>query len=521
MKHKWTYNETAANRPVRFIEGLIKHTQGEWSGRPFVLEQWQKEQIIYPAFGMVDANTGHRRYKFVYVELPKGNGKSYLLSAISLYLALGEGEQAAEIYCCAGDREQARIIFDTCRAMVEISPQLSAACEVYKNSIVHKKTKSVIKVISAEAYSKHGYRPQGIAFDELHVQPNRELYDTLTRGMIKRKNSMCWMITTAGVKNTFAETIHDYAERLARGSIKDDAWLPVIYKAEPDEDPFKPATWAKANPGYGSIIDPDTFGILAKEAQNQPSALNAFKRLHLNIWTGSVESWIPPHVWEKCSTPVDLARLRGVPCWGGLDLASTQDLSAFALLFETERDVRYDLLVWVFCPEDTLHDRTRKENSNYEAWAEAGLITATPGNVQDLESIKNVILDCMEKYNLQGLSYDPWNGDTFAADLYTRYNVPVRKCSQTLTSLSEPSKRFETLVTGGLLAHGGNPVLSWMMDNVQIYRDTNDNYRPHKAKSKGKIDGIMAAINAVAEMMDWKRRNETTIYNERDGILMI
>ena len=506
-KQRRIYDQTKGERVVRFIERFCKHLHGDLAGKPFMLEEWQKRDIIYPAFGTMRPD-GYREKRFCYVELPKGNGKSFLLSAITLYMAIADGEHNAEVYCVAGDREQARIIFDTCREMIAADPTLSAACKVFKNSIVHTKSSSTIKVISAEAYSKHGYRPYAIMFDELHVQPNRELYDTLTRGMIKRWNSMCWMITTAGVKNTFAEQIHDEAELIRRGKVKNPAWLPVIYNASQDDDPFSPEVWAKANPGMGNIIDAENFALLSNEAKSQPSALNSFKRLHLNIWTGATESWIPGHVWDKNVKQIPEEELQMAELFMGLDLASTQDLSALAYLWRLQDGTLY-LKVTTYCPEETIHDRDRKENANYLAWNNEGWISATPGNVQDLETIRGDILRAAGQYTLQGLAFDPWTADNFAAELYTRNSIPVKKCQQSLSNLSEPSKYFEQLTVGKKLFHDGNPVVAWNLDNTQIFRDSNNNIRPHKGKSKGKIDGIMAAVNAVWAMQEYDKENPT------------
>ncbi len=506
-KEKWAYDDSAGSAPVDFIEAYIRHTQGEWAGQPFVLEKWQKTDIIHPAFGFISKETGQRKHKFVYVEVPKGNGKSYMLSALAIYLCIADGEQAAEVYCVAGDREQARIVFDTCRAMIEASPELSRACDVYKNSIVHKKTYSSIKVISAEAYSKHGYRPYAIIFDEMHVQPNRELYDTLTRGMIKRKNSMCWMITTAGVKNTFAEDIHDYADMIRRGKIKNDAWLPVIYAADHKDDPFSKKTWAKANPGFGTIIDAENFRILAEEAKTRTSALNSFLRLHLNIWTGSTESWIPPHVWDSRMCDIDESDLLKADLFLGLDMASTKDLCALAYLWRL-KDGRHYIRLKTFCPTAAMHDASNKDANLYLDWMQSGWITGVEGDTQDEEPIRAAILEACEKYTVLGLGYDPWTADRFAAELYTRYAVPVMKCAQTLSNLSGPSKWLEKEVgTNGSVYHDGNPVLAWNFANTQIYRDTNDNIRPHKGQSKGKIDGVAACITAIWAMTETETQN--------------
>lgn len=499
MPKKWTYNEDLAERPIRFIETMVQHIIGEMAGKPFLLEGWQKD-IIRQAFGWVDKNN-RRKHRFIYVELPKGNGKSFLLSAIVIYLCCAEGVARGENYCVAGDRFQARIIFDACRAMIEENNALKPSFEVYKNSIIHKKTSSVIHVISAEASGKHGFRPYCIAFDELHVQPNRELYDTLTKGMIKLPNSMCWMITTAGVKNTFAETIHDYASKISRKVLRDPAWLPVLYGADEEDDPFKEATWKKANPAYGKFIMPDDFRIVVNEAKNTPSALNSFKRLHLNLWTGSTEAWVPVHVFDQCAgEPIDFAQLEGVPCYLGLDLSSSRDLTALAAVWD--HGGRYTWHCWFWCPADTVEERAKNENVNYEAWVRDQLVETTPGNVIDLDYIEGRLVELAQQFDVKSIGFDPWSAKNFAAVMIERHMLPMVQVTQTIGKLSEPTKKLEEWLTAGKMHHGGNPVLRWMIDNVQIYRDTNDNIRAHKGKSRGKIDGIAAATVAIHEMLE-------------------
>lgn len=496
---KWKYDIDAAEKPVKTIEKNIRHVIGSDAGKPFLLEEWQKE-IIRQAFGWVDKN-GNRKHRFVYVELPKGNGKSFLLSAIIIYLCAGEQVFRGENYCVAGDRFQARIIFDACRAMIEQNPALSGIFEVYKNSIIHKKTKAIIHVISAEAHSKHGFRPYSIAFDELHVQPNRELYDTLTKGMIKLPNSMCWMITTAGVKNTFAETIHDYADKIQRKVIKDDAWLPIIYAAGENDDPFSEETWRKANPAYGKFIRPEDFKIVVNEAKNNPSALNSFKRLHLNIWTGSVEAWIPVHDYDACAGELNFEELQQYPCYMGLDLASTRDLTALAAVWDLGEN-RFAWHCWLWCPYETVYERTRLENVSYEAWVKDGWIETTPGNVIDNDYIEQKLVELCGKYDVRCVGFDPWGARNFAAVMIERHNIPMKEVTQSIGKLSEPSKKLEELIISRNITHDNHPVLRWMIDNVQIYRDTNDNIRAHKGKSRGKIDGIAATIVALREIIE-------------------
>lgn len=498
-KQVWRYDTDLAERPIKVIEGNILHVMGVDAGEPFLLEDWQKE-IIRDAFGWVDKDN-NRKHRFIYVELPKGNGKSFLLSAVIIYMCAGENVFRGENYCVAGDRFQARIIFDACRAMIEQNPKLYGAFEVYKNSIIYKQTKGVIHVISSESHSKHGFRPYCIAFDELHVQPNRELFDTLTKGMIKTANSQTWMITTAGVKNTFAETIHDYADKIKRKIIKDDYWMPVIYAASEDDDPFVESTWKKANPAYGKFIRPEDFKIVVNEAKNNPSALNSFKRLHLNIWTGSVEAWIPVHNFDACGGELDFDELRSYPCYMGLDLGSTRDLTALAAVWDLGND-KYAWHCWLWCPNDTVYDRTRLENVNYEAWVDGGWIDTTPGDVIDNDYIERKLVDLCKEFDVLCVGFDPWGARNFAAMMIERHQIPMKEVGQYIGKLSEPSKKLEAWIFGKNIVHNNHPVLRWMLDNVQIYRDTNDNIRAHKGKSRGKIDGIAATIVAIREIIE-------------------
>lgn len=464
------------------------------------MEDWQKD-IIRSAFGWYEHETGNRRYSTIYIELPKGNGKSYLLSALSLYVTFGEKQMKAEGYVCAGDREQARIIHDTCKEIIENSPFLAEKFDSFKDSIVHNASKSFLKVISAEAYSKHGYRPYLIAMDEAHVQPNDELYETLKRGMIKRENSMMWVVTTAGVKNTFAETLHDYALNVQNGIIEDDSWLPIVYCADDKDEPFDPETWYKANPGLGTIINFKQFQKLSIEAENSPSKLNSFKRLHLNIWTGAKSSFIPLHIWEKADLgQVEEEYLSHFPCWGGLDLVTTGgDLVAFGILWEIEKDEKYVLKVWFWCAEATIERRRLKENVKYDSWVRQGHIFAQPGNVIDQRPIKEFILEKHAIHNFS-LGYDRYNSTQLAGELYSDHDVEVREIYQGPT-LSEAIDWLENMIKAEKLNHMGNPVLRWQIDNVQIKVDDKDRRTIKKLNHKSKIDGIVTAVFCIKEMI--------------------
>lgn len=515
------FDQNAATRFERFA-GMLHHGLGPMRGKPFELQDWQRA-FWRDVFGWKKKSDGNRKHRFIYLEVPKGNGKTAQLSAVSLYMASVDefNSGRAECYDVAGDREQARIMHDGSKAILEESPAIAPYFQVYRNSIIHKKTKSTIKVLSADAHTKHGFRPFLIAFDELHVQPNRDLYDTLTKGMIKMPSSMCVMITTAGIKNTFAETIHDYAHKVANGIVEDPAWYCKIYAAGADADPFDEAVWAQTNPGYGSIILPDDFQIVVNEARNTPSALNSFLRLHLNIWTGSTHSWVPVHVFDTCNKGLeDDEELKTLPCWGGLDVAHTSDLTSFSLIFQKPDDSLV-WRCWFWCPDVTIHERTMLENVNYEAWVRSGYVIATPGNVQDHAQIRAEIVKMCRTYAVQSIGFDPAYAKVMVSEIYGETNIQVNSIPPTVMSLAAGTKEMERRLLGATLNHEGNPVLRWQIDNVEVYRDTNDNIRPHKGKSRGRIDGVMSGIYAMDQYLAGKISHVGPSKYETENIVVV
>lgn len=491
---KYHYNEHLATKPVRFIEQCCDGMED-----PFILMPFQIEEIIKPAYGWVDEND-NLKHRFNYIEMPKGNGKSGLLTWLGVYAFRGMGIKDAEVYCCAADKDQAKIVFDDCRKVVERSPWLSERCTIFKDSIVDYKTGSRLKVISAEAYTKHGLRPTCIIIDEIAIQPNSELYDVLTNGLMKRDNSQCWMITTAGYKSTFGEQMSIRARQIKAGIIPSDYWHVVHYGADPNDDPFDPDVWIKSNPAWGTLIKMENFLPKVEEAKSMPTSLSAFKRLNLNMWTGVNEDWIPSASWDECNKwKVEDEELKTVEWYGGLDMSTARDLSAFAMVGKLRGRVM--LMAWHWVPEDTVMDRIRLENNAYKEWTESGWMTATPGNVQDKEWIANDILEIIMKYNVKNVGFDRAYANEVIAKLIEE-KIKCDPIAQGPISLGRPTKEFEALVVSGRLENFANPVLRWQVSNVQIVRDRNDNYLISKGKSRDRIDGIAATINAIFQMLN-------------------
>ncbi len=358
------YDARRGEGAVRFFERLLVHPSGSYAGKPFTLEEWQREDIIKPLFGTVKAD-GTRQYRIAYVELPRGNGKSTLAAGIANYLLFADGEAGAEVYGAACDRDQASIVFRTAADMVRQSPMLSRMCKIIDSTkrIIYKN--SFYRVIAADAAGSHGFNASGIIFDELHTQPNRDLWDVLlsSTGKASRRHPLLFAITTAGFdRNSICWEQHEYAEKVLAGVIKDPSFFAYIAKAGDDEDWTDPATWRKANPGLGPMVKEDYLAAECKRAQETPAYENTFRRLHLNQWTRQETRWLPLHKWDECGGAIDVEGLKGKPCYAGLDLASTTDIAALVLVFpQTDDDgvTTYDVLPFFWIPEEAMRERAQ------------------------------------------------------------------------------------------------------------------------------------------------------------------
>lgn len=377
------YDKEAADFAVAFIENLC-HTKGTWAGQPFQLLDWQ-EQIIRDLFGILKPN-GYRQFNTAYVEIPKKNGKSELAAAIALLLCCGDGEERAEVYGCAADRQQASIVFEVAADMVRMCPALSKRVKILASQkrIIFNPTNSFYQVLSAEAYSKHGFNIHGVVFDELHTQPNRKLFDVMTKGSgDARMQPLYFLITTAGTDtHSICYETHQKALDILEGRKIDPTFYPVIYGAADNEDWTDPKVWKKANPSLGETIGMDKVIAACESARQNPGEENAFRQLRLNQWVKQAVRWMPMEKWDACASPVNEDDLEGRVCYGGLDLSSTTDITAFVLVFPpTNEDDRYILLPYFWVPEDTLDLRVRRDHVPYDVWECQGFLMTTEGNV--------------------------------------------------------------------------------------------------------------------------------------------
>ena len=512
------YDKAKADRAVRFIENLC-HTKGKWAGKKFILLPWQ-EQIVRDIFGIVRED-GKRQFLTAYVEIPKKQGKSELAAAIALYLLYADGEASAEVYGAACDRSQASIVFDVAKQMVEMCPALRKRSKLMTagKRIVNYSNAGFYQVLSAETGTKHGLNVSGLVFDEIHAQPNRKLYDVLTKGSgDAREQPLFFIITTAGTdRNSICYELHSKALDIMAGKKKDYTFYPVVYGLTEEDDWNDEANWYKANPSLGHTIGIDRVREAYKDALDNPAEENVFKQLRLNIWTNSAVAWIPEHIYNRGNEEIDMDALSGRECYAGLDLSSTSDITAFVLVFppRTEDD-KYIVLPYFWLPEDTLDLRCRRDHVLYDVWKKQGYIMTTEGNVIHYGFIEAFIEELGRKYHILEIAYDRWNATQMVQNLEDEGFTMV-PFGQGFKDMSPPSKELYKLLMEGSIIHGGNPVLKWMAGNIVMRQDPAGNIKPDKEKSTEKIDGIVALIMGLDRCIRHEG-SKASIYDER-GII--
>lgn len=512
------YDQTKADHAVNFIN-CLKHTKGQWRGVPFELLPWQ-DKIIRDIFGTVKEN-GYRQYNTAYVEIPKKNGKSELAAAVALLMTCGDGEWGAEVYGCASDRQQASIVFDVAVDMVDQCPALKKRIKPIMSvkRLVYQPTNSFYQVLSAEAYTKHGLNVHAVIFDELHAQPNRELFDVMTKGSgDARTQPLYFLITTAGTdRNSICFEQHKKAEDILMGRKIDPTFYPVIYGIADDDDWGSEESWYKANPSLGHTIALEKVQNAYQSAKENPAEENIFRQLRLNQWVKQSTRWMPMDRWDECDFEVDQDSLLGRECYAGLDLSSTSDITAFVLVFppRTEEE-KYSILPFFWIPEENLQLRVRRDHVPYDVWEKQGHLQMTEGNVIHYGFIEKFIEDLGMKYHILEIAFDRWGAVQMVQNL-EGMGLTVVPFGQGYKDMSPPTKELMKLTLEKKLAHGGHPVLRWMMDNVFVRQDPAGNIKMDKEKSTEKIDGAVATVMAL----DRAIRNEGTtgsVYDER-GII--
>ncbi len=510
------FDQEVAEAVCDFFPSNLRHSKGEWAGKIFKLEKWQKKYVGH-LFGWKRKDNGFRRYRTTLLFIPKKNGKTQLAAGIGIILLSADNEPGAEIYATAGDTDQAKIIFDAASEMVEANEKLDRNIQVFKGYKAMKfdATQSYWKVFSSEAKTKHGPNVHGLLVDELHVQRNMELIDTLTAGVVARRQPLIVYMTTADHAGpSVCNDEYDYACKVRDGVIDDGEYLPFIYEANVDDNWKLVKTWKKANPNLGISLPMSYFKSLVKKAINKPSEENKFKRLHLNIQTKTENRWIEMEKWDASGCKMDQKELDGKECFAGLDLSSSIDIASFVLYFPEY----YACLPWFWVPKKTAEKRIE-----YSQWAKQKYVDITDGDVVDYDWIRKQINELSHKYKILDIAYDPWNASQMAIKLTDEDGLPMIEFRQGFKSFNEPSKEFEKLITEKKIIHFGNPVMRWMASNCSIKEDPAGNIKPIKPAKNSplKVDGIVALIMGIGLSINRQEDEpEENIYNER-GLITI
>ena len=514
------YDKDAADYTVGFIESL-KHTKGAFYDEPFLLLPWQ-EIMIRDIFGTLKPN-GYRQFNTVYAEIPKKNGKSDLAAAIALYMLCGDGEQRAEVYGCAADRDQASLVYEVACDMVKLCPALRKRCDLLpsRKEIIYSATNSKYKVLSADVGGKSGVNVSALIFDELWVQKNRDLFDMMTKGTSDaRNNPLHFIITTAGDNtNSVCYEQHQKAVDIIEGRKSDPTYYPVIYGAPEGADWTDPKTWYEANPSLGYTINIEKVRAACESAKQNPVEENTFRQLRLNQWVKQAVRWMPRDKWDACKADIDEEELLGRVCYGGLDLSSTTDLTVFALVFPPiTKGGKYIVKAWYWIPADNLKKRVNRDHVLYDLWEREGWIVTTEGNVVYYGYIMKFIEELGEKYNIRDIAFDRW-GATHMVQSLEESGFTVVPFGQGFKDMSPPTKELMRMVLEGSIAHDGNPVLRWNMDNIFIRKDPAGNIKPDKDKSTEKIDGAVAVIMALDRAIRCGNVATESVYDTR-GLLV-
>jgi len=517
------HDERKAQRTLQFIE-CLRHTKGEFHGKPFKLLPWQK-QIISDVFGTVrEEDLTMRQFNQVYIEIGKKNGKSELGAAVALNMLVNDDEWKAEVYSCACDRQQAGIVFDVAVDMVRQSPALARRIKIIPSTkrMVFQPTGSIYQVLSSEISTKHGLNVSACIFDELHTQPTRKLFDVMTQGSgDARKQPLFFFLTTAGTdRNSICWEVHQKALDILEGRKRDPRFYPVVFGLPDTEDWKLEKNWYKANPSLGHTIGIDKVRDAYRKALESPADENMFRQLRLNQWVKQSIRWMPMDKWDECGASFDVSILEGRACYAGLDLASTSDLTTIVLVFPPENDDEpYYVLPYFWLPDETLELRVRRDHVMYDVWEKQDFIQTTEGNVVHYGFIQKAINDLGERFNIREIAYDRWNA-TMMVQALEDDGFTMIPFGQGFRDMSPPTKELMRLVLEHRIAHGGHPVLRWNMDNAYVKTDPAGNQKIDKSKSTEKVDGAVAMVMALDRAMK-NQSNNGSVYDDDRGLLFI
>jgi phage terminase large subunit-like protein len=494
---RFRFDGEEADRAVFFVEEYCRHVQGPLAGQTFCLLPWQK-QIVRDLFGWKRPD-GTRRYRFLWLEVPRKSGKTSLAAALGLYMLLVDPEPGAEIVVAAGGAQHAAFCFNTARRMIDQDEDLSAVCKVRRRSIFYKE--SYFQFLSSKSETKFGANISCLIFDDIQVQRSRELHDVLITSMAARAQPLTLYLATAGSDRcSIGWELHEYAMKIRDGVVNDPSWLVNISAADASDDWTDPAVWRKAHPGLGTTVPHAHFEEECLRATQTPGFIDSFRRLYLNVWTEGCSPWLDMRTWDACGDAAVMREtLRGRTCRAGLDLSSTTDLTALVLLFP-DADGGITVLPFAFCPSEKIRERSRRDRVDYVSWRDQGLLIPTPGNVVDQAEIRRRILQLSRIYRIEELAFDRWNSSMLISQLQDD-GLNCTPVPQAAGVMNAPARELERLLAKGLVRHGGHPVLRWCAANTIVEMNDAGEIKPTKRKSIGRIDLIVAMLMALQRFM--------------------
>jgi len=502
-----------ADRAVRWLRGL-KHPKSRLADRAFQLDPWQ-EEIVRRIYGPCD-EFGNRIVSDVVILIGRGNRKTSLGAALALLHTHGpEAVPGGEVIFAAGDRKQARIAYSEALGILHAGdaslwkkgqanratdPTATIRLQDYRNMIQFPNG-SFIEAISNDHGTQHGRTPVFALCDEIHAWKKRDLWDVIDTGLTKTENSLRVTITTGGRgQDTIGYKVIENARKVARGDIDDPSKLAFIFEAPPDADWRDEKVWLMANPGTPYGYPPlSKLREKARAAEDDPGARDAFKMLHLNMWLDkSTSPFVDMAVYDRGDDPIDLDALEGAPCWLGVDLGATDDLSAIVAAFrDPDHEEGYIVLPFFFMPSDNVERRQTQSGFPYIRHVDEGLIDTTPGNVTDYRVIEAAIRDLCERFQVREIAFDPHYAGMLMNNLLED-GYPCVSFRQGWATMGPAIKELERTILAGRFQHGGHPVLRWNFSNIAIQDDGKGNKSFNKSKSTEKIDGAVAAAMAVS-----------------------
>lgn len=518
LREGYWFRYTEADRVCNFIEKYCRHYQGRWAGQLLKLEQWQR-RFVRRLFGWYRPD-GTRRYREAFLFVPRGNGKTLLAAALELYLTGADGENAPVVISSATTEDQALLCYTAAREMIDGSEELAANFDVFTTEMYCRRNNGVLKVITGNPGD--GDNPHGAVVDEYHQAKTDRVYAAIKTGMGKREQPLLIIITTAGVSiGGPCHKAYEHAQKIMYGVIPWPATLAVIYEPPDDCDWRDASTWSMANPNIGVSLKESEIAEDSLKAQLDPTYQGHFLTKRLNIWTNAVRTWMDMGKWKSCGAKLapDLSLYAGREAFGGIDLAQTQDLCAFVLLFPWDdatreklppavlrrtKGVGFDIWARFYLPEDGIDDKARRDGVAYRQWAKDKHLVLTPGDATDYDFIKADVLRAAEVLQLRDVGYDKQFAETFASDLFNNHGVPMTRITQSFDELTPPIQRMEQLVLARGLRHGNNPVLSWTFSNCVMKVGARGGKMPDKRPdkgSRGRIDGVPAALMALHRAM--------------------